>query len=149
MLDRHAMRTLTGAVTIFFTPLHILPSIIFVLRHCASPPSARRRIRSLSCSPPAARRRILCSSSLRPPSHSPIGLRANPPSLDSQVDDSYVPKNNIEEAILLLMILLKKFHLGKMKWDPSVMEHLIYVFSICGQASALASQIEEILPGSS
>ncbi|KAK9139452.1 hypothetical protein Scep_009133 [Stephania cephalantha] len=75
------------------------------------------------------------------------GVEANPPSLASQVDDSYVPKNNIEEAILLLMILFKKFHLGKMKWDPSVMEHLIYAFSICGQASALASQIEEILPG--
>ncbi|KAK9161459.1 hypothetical protein Syun_007800 [Stephania yunnanensis] len=75
------------------------------------------------------------------------GVEANPPSLASQVEDSYVPKNNIEEAILLLMILLKKFHLGKMKWDPSVMEHLIYAFSICGQASALASQIEEILPG--
>ncbi|KAK9083565.1 hypothetical protein Scep_030036 [Stephania cephalantha] len=64
--------------TIFFTPLHILPSIIFVLRHYASPPAARRRIRSLSCSPPAARRRILCSSSLRPPSRSPIRLTRRP-----------------------------------------------------------------------
>ncbi|KAJ6794182.1 protein NPG1 [Iris pallida] len=53
------------------------------------------------------------------------GVEAGAPSLAAQADGSYVPKNNIEEAILLLMILLRKWHLGRIQWDPSVMEHLL------------------------
>ncbi|XP_020217804.1 protein NPG1 [Cajanus cajan] len=75
------------------------------------------------------------------------GVEASPPSLAVQIDGSYVPKNNLEEAILLLMILLKKFCLGKIKWDPSVMEHLTFALSICNQTSALAKQFEELMPG--
>ncbi|KAK9100340.1 hypothetical protein Scep_023770 [Stephania cephalantha] len=48
--NRHHHLFGPSLLTLFLTPLHVLPSIIFVLRHCASPPAARRRIRSLSCS---------------------------------------------------------------------------------------------------
>ncbi|KAM7278078.1 hypothetical protein ACFE04_005212 [Oxalis oulophora] len=75
------------------------------------------------------------------------GVEASPPSLASQVEGSYVPKNNLEEAILLLMIVMKKFFLGKIKWDMSVIEHLTYALSLCSQTSVLAKQFEEILPG--
>nr|DAD37393.1 TPA_asm: hypothetical protein HUJ06_008033 [Nelumbo nucifera] len=75
------------------------------------------------------------------------GVEAGPPSLAVQIDGSYVPRNNLEEAILLLMILLRKFYLGKTIWDPSVMEHFTFALSLCGQTSILARQIEEILPG--
>ncbi|KAG6661763.1 hypothetical protein CIPAW_03G197900 [Carya illinoinensis] len=40
------------------------------------------------------------------------GVEAGPPSLAVQIDSSYVPKNNLEEAILLLMILMRKFILA-------------------------------------
>lgn len=75
------------------------------------------------------------------------GLEAGPPSLGVQVEGSYVPKNNLEEAILLLMILLRKLSLGKTKWDPSLTEHLTFALSICNQTSVLAKQLEEIMPG--
>ncbi|KAL5181073.1 Protein NPG1 [Glycine soja] len=75
------------------------------------------------------------------------GVEASPPSLAVQIDGSYVPKNNLEEAILLLMNFLKDFCLGKMKWDPSVMEHLTFALSICGGTSILAKQLEELRPG--
>ncbi|KAL5225174.1 hypothetical protein ABZP36_011813 [Zizania latifolia] len=75
------------------------------------------------------------------------GVEASPPSLASQTEGSYVPKNNLEEAILLLMILLKKWYLGKTYWDPSVMEHLTFALSLCGQTSVLANHLEEVLPG--
>ncbi|CAJ1930940.1 unnamed protein product [Sphenostylis stenocarpa] len=75
------------------------------------------------------------------------GVEASSPSLGVQVDGSYVPKNNLEEAILLLMVLLRKFSLGKMKWDPSVMEHLSFALSTCSQTSILAKQLEALMPG--
>lgn len=75
------------------------------------------------------------------------GVEAAPPSLAVQMDGSYVPRNNLEEAILLLMILMKKFYLGKTKWDPSVMEHLTFALSLCSQTSVLAKQLEEVMPG--
>ncbi|KAM3254772.1 hypothetical protein ACQJBY_048318 [Aegilops geniculata] len=75
------------------------------------------------------------------------GVEASPPSLASQTEGSFVPKNNLEEAILLLMILLKKWYLGKTHWDPSVMEHLTFALSLCGQTSVLAKHFEEVLPG--
>ncbi|KAK3183953.1 hypothetical protein Dsin_031239 [Dipteronia sinensis] len=75
------------------------------------------------------------------------GVEAGPPSLASQVEGSYVPKNNLEESILLLMILMRKHHLGKIKWDPSVMEHLSFALTLCSQTSVLAKQFEEIMPG--
>ncbi|KAF2290694.1 hypothetical protein GH714_015033 [Hevea brasiliensis] len=75
------------------------------------------------------------------------GVEAGPLSLAAQIDGSYVPKHNLEEAVLLLMILIRKFYLGKIKWDPSVMEHLIFALSLCSQSSILAKQLEEIMPG--
>ncbi|TKW28726.1 hypothetical protein SEVIR_3G347500v4 [Setaria viridis] len=75
------------------------------------------------------------------------GVEASPPSLASQTEGSFVPRNNLEEAILLLMILLKKWFLGKTHWDPSVMEHLTFALSVCGQTSVLAKHLEEVLPG--
>ncbi|KAK3446331.1 hypothetical protein EUGRSUZ_A02045 [Eucalyptus grandis] len=75
------------------------------------------------------------------------GVEAGPPSLAVQIDGSYVPKNNLEEAILLLMILMRKFYLGIVQWDPSVMEHLTFALCLCGQTSVLAKQVEEIMPG--
>ncbi|EPS66209.1 hypothetical protein M569_08567, partial [Genlisea aurea] len=75
------------------------------------------------------------------------GVEAGPPSLAAQIDGSYVPRNNLEEAILLLMILMRKFYLGKIKWDPSVLEHLTFALSLCSQTSVLAKKLEEIMPG--
>lgn len=75
------------------------------------------------------------------------GVEAAPPSLASQTEGSFVPRNNLEEAILLLMILLKKWFLGKTHWDPSVMEHLTFALSLCGQTSIIAKHLEEVLPG--
>ncbi|TMX01656.1 hypothetical protein EJD97_023982 [Solanum chilense] len=75
------------------------------------------------------------------------GVEVSPPSLAVQIDGSYVPRNNLEEAILLLMILMRKVYLGKIKWDPSVLEHLTFALSVCGQTSVLAKQLEEVMPG--
>ncbi|XP_061368141.1 protein NPG1-like [Gastrolobium bilobum] len=75
------------------------------------------------------------------------GVEASPPSLAVQIEGSYVPKNNLEEAILLLMILVKKYCLEKTKWDPSIMEHLTFALSVCDQTSILAKQLEELMPG--
>lgn len=75
------------------------------------------------------------------------GLEAGPPSLGAQIDGAYVPKNNLEEAILLLMLLMQKIHQGIVQWDPSVMDHLMYALSLCGQTPVLSKQLEELKPG--
>ncbi|KAK3011349.1 hypothetical protein RJ639_012800 [Escallonia herrerae] len=75
------------------------------------------------------------------------GVEVSPPSLAVQIDGSYVPRNNLEEAILLFMILMRKFYLGKTQWDPSVIEHLTFALSLCRQTSVLAKQLEEVMPG--
>ncbi|GMH10919.1 hypothetical protein Nepgr_012760 [Nepenthes gracilis] len=75
------------------------------------------------------------------------GVEAASPSLSVQIEGSYIPRNNLEEAILLLMIILRKCCLGKIKWDQSVMEHLTFALSVCGQTSVLAKQLEEGRPG--
>ncbi|CAK9162191.1 unnamed protein product [Ilex paraguariensis] len=75
------------------------------------------------------------------------GGEASPPNLRSQMDSSFVPRNNIEEAILLLMILLRKVTLKRIEWDPSILDHLTYALSISGGLGALANQLEELLPG--
>ncbi|KAK9067531.1 hypothetical protein SSX86_011642 [Deinandra increscens subsp. villosa] len=68
------------------------------------------------------------------------------PNLRSQMDTSFVPRNNIEEAILLLMILLRKVNIKKIKWDPSLVDHLSYALSICNGLGPLSKQLEELLP---
>ncbi|OMO96643.1 Tetratricopeptide-like helical [Corchorus capsularis] len=75
------------------------------------------------------------------------GGEASPPNLRSQMDSSFVPRNNIEEAILLLMILLKKIFLKRIEWDPSILDHLSFALSIAGDLRALANQIKGLLPG--
>ncbi|KAJ4954260.1 hypothetical protein NE237_011043 [Protea cynaroides] len=75
------------------------------------------------------------------------GCDADPPNLRSQVEGSFVPRNNIEEAVLLLMILLRKFSLKRIEWDPSVMDHLSFALSLSGELRALANQFEGLLPG--
>ncbi|XP_059660309.1 protein NPGR2-like [Cornus florida] len=75
------------------------------------------------------------------------GTEAIAPNLRSQMDSSFVPKNNIEEAILLLMILLRKVSLKKIDWDPSILDHLTYALSVSAELHALANQLEELLPG--
>lgn len=75
------------------------------------------------------------------------GEEAYPPNLVPQIDDSFVPKNNIEEAILLLMILLRKVSLVKINSDPSILDHLSYALSIAGGLGFLGRQLEELLPG--
>ncbi|XP_039119235.1 protein NPG1-like [Dioscorea cayenensis subsp. rotundata] len=75
------------------------------------------------------------------------GVEYDPPKLAAQVEGSYVPKNNLEEAILLLMILMRKSLVDKSQWDPSVMELLTFALSIGGQTSMLGRQFEELSPG--
>lgn len=75
------------------------------------------------------------------------GSEASPPNLRSQMGSSFVPRNNIEEAILLLMILLRKVTLKRIEWDPSILDHLSFALSVAGDLRALANQLEELLPG--
>ena len=75
------------------------------------------------------------------------GGEASPPNLRSQMDSSFVPRNNIEEAILLLMILSRKVSLKIIEWDSSILDHLSFALSMSGDLRALAKQIEELLPG--
>lgn len=74
------------------------------------------------------------------------GCEASPPSLRSQLDGSFVPRNNIEEAVLLLLILLRKSVLGSIVWDPSIIDHLSFALSVSGEFMTLAQQVEELLP---
>ncbi|RVW28811.1 Protein NPGR2 [Vitis vinifera] len=75
------------------------------------------------------------------------GSDASPPNLRSQMEGSFVPRNNIEEAILLLMILLRKFVLKRIAWDPSIIDHLSFALSVSGELRTLAHQVELLLPG--
>ncbi|EXB53504.1 Tetratricopeptide repeat protein 7A [Morus notabilis] len=75
------------------------------------------------------------------------GGEASPPTLRSQMDSSFVPRNNLEEAILLFMILLRKVSLKRIEWDPSIFDHLSFALSISGDTKALGNQVEELLPG--
>ncbi|XWS53776.1 hypothetical protein CRYUN_Cryun10bG0029400 [Craigia yunnanensis] len=74
------------------------------------------------------------------------GAEASPPNLRSQMEGSFVPRNNIEEAILLLLILLRKFFLKRIGWDPSILDHLAFALSISGELRAIAHQVEELHP---
>ncbi|PIN04462.1 hypothetical protein CDL12_23002 [Handroanthus impetiginosus] len=75
------------------------------------------------------------------------GAEFIPPNLRSQMDSAFVPKNNIEEAILLLIILQRKVSLKRIEFDPSILDHLSYAISLSGGLKALANQVEELLPG--
>eukprot|EP00249_Psilotum_nudum_P023409 c28861_g1_i3 orf=602-2323(+) len=75
------------------------------------------------------------------------GVEAGAPSLAAQIEGSFIPKNNLEEAILLLLILLRKCTLRIIPWDSIIMEHLSFALSLCGQPAVLGKQFEEVLPG--
>lgn len=75
------------------------------------------------------------------------GTNASPPNLRFQMESSFVPRNNIEEAALLLLILLRKFSLRKIGWDPSILHHLSYALTIAGDLRSLAHHVEELPPG--
>ncbi|XP_058209602.1 protein NPGR2-like isoform X2 [Rhododendron vialii] len=75
------------------------------------------------------------------------GSDASPPNLRSQIEGSFVPRNNHEEAILLLLILLRKFSLGQIYWDPSILDHLSFALSVAGELGVLARQVEELPTG--
>lgn len=75
------------------------------------------------------------------------GTDATSPNLRSQMESSFVPRNNIEEAALLLLILLRKFFLRKIGWDPSILHHLSFALTIAGDFRSLAYHVEELPPG--
>ncbi|XP_072973728.1 protein NPGR1 [Typha angustifolia] len=58
-----------------------------------------------------------------------------------------IPASNIEEAILLFLILMRKVALEEINWDPDIMNHLMFALSLSGQGKVLASHVEQILPG--
>lgn len=70
-----------------------------------------------------------------------------PPDSYAQMGGSFVPRSNVEEAVLLLMIQWRTIALKQIEWDPSVLEHLTFAFSVSGELSALARLIEGLLPG--
>ncbi|KAM7279460.1 hypothetical protein ACFE04_006594 [Oxalis oulophora] len=57
------------------------------------------------------------------------------------------PRSNTEEAILLLVILMKKVACGEILWDEEIMEHLGYALSVSEQFELLANHVELALPG--
>lgn len=75
------------------------------------------------------------------------GTDATPPNLRSQMESSFVPRNNIEEAALLLLILLRKFALKKIGWDPTILYHLSFALTVAGDLRSLAHHVEELPPG--
>ncbi|KAG6395235.1 hypothetical protein SASPL_145876 [Salvia splendens] len=75
------------------------------------------------------------------------GHDASAPNLRSQMDDSYIPRNNVEEAVLLLLLILKKIFLKRVGWDPSIIYHLGFALSIAGECRSLTCQIEDLHPG--
>ncbi|KAJ7979822.1 tetratricopeptide repeat protein 7A-like [Quillaja saponaria] len=75
------------------------------------------------------------------------GCESIPHALRSQLAGSFVPRNNIEEAVLLLLILMRKFILRRIGWDPSIIDHLSFALTISGELWTLAQQVEELLPG--
>jgi tetratricopeptide (TPR) repeat protein len=74
------------------------------------------------------------------------GVEASVPP-QSQAWGPTIPKNNTEEAILLLLILMRKVALREIKWDAEIMDHLTYALSITGQFELLAEHVEQVLPG--
>jgi len=64
-----------------------------------------------------------------------------------QVWGSIAPKTNIEEAILLFLILMKKMLFQEISWDTEIVNHLTFALSLSGQFELLAHYVEELLPG--
>ncbi|XP_059461622.1 protein NPGR1 [Corylus avellana] len=73
------------------------------------------------------------------------GVEASVPP-QSQAWGPTIPKNSTEEAILLLLVLMRKVALREIKWDAEIMDHLAYALSITGQFELLAEHVEQVLP---
>ncbi|KAK1366915.1 No pollen germination related 1 [Heracleum sosnowskyi] len=74
------------------------------------------------------------------------GVEASLPS-QLKIWNPTTPSNNMEEAILLLYILMKKLMYCEIKWDPEIIDHLCFALSMCGQFESLAGHFEQVLPG--
>lgn len=75
------------------------------------------------------------------------GVEAPRASLGAHVEGAFTPKDNTEEGVLLLMILLRIMNKEQGYFDYTVFEHLSLALSICGQLETLAHQYEALLPG--
>lgn len=75
------------------------------------------------------------------------GVEAPRASLGAHVEGAFTPKNNTEEGILLLMILLRIMNKEHGYFDSSVFDHLSFALSVTGQLDTLAHQYEALLPG--
>ncbi|XP_061372033.1 protein NPGR1-like isoform X2 [Gastrolobium bilobum] len=64
-----------------------------------------------------------------------------------QVWGQTTPMSNVEEAILLLLILMSKVAIQKIEWDAEIMDHLTFALSVTGLFEPLADHVEQILPG--
>ncbi|XP_049932829.1 protein NPGR1 isoform X1 [Nymphaea colorata] len=64
-----------------------------------------------------------------------------------QILSALSPKSNIEEAILLLLILMEKLIFREIIWDPDIMNHLAFALSISDCCDVLANIVEKLLPG--
>lgn len=71
-----------------------------------------------------------------------VGL---PPQL--QIWGPTTPRNNLEEAIILLFILIRKASCNDIEWDPEIMDHLSFALSMCNGFEFLAHHVELVLPG--
>ncbi|MED6138243.1 hypothetical protein PIB30_072441 [Stylosanthes scabra] len=68
-----------------------------------------------------------------------------PPQLQARYPET--PKSNIEEAILLLLVLMEKMVLQEIEWDSETADHLTFALSVTGMFESLADYVEQILPG--
>ncbi|KAL6013041.1 hypothetical protein ACLOJK_003531 [Asimina triloba] len=57
------------------------------------------------------------------------------------------PKNNTEEALLLLFILMRKVTYREITWDPEIMDHLTFALSISERVVDVAEHVEQAMPG--
>ncbi|KQK23086.1 protein NPGR1 [Brachypodium distachyon] len=75
------------------------------------------------------------------------GIEVKFPQEFNQQQNLVTPENNIEEAILLLFVLITKLASQEMKWDPDLVNHLLYALSLSGHCEILARHLEMLLPG--
>ncbi|XP_059279437.1 protein NPGR1 [Lycium ferocissimum] len=57
------------------------------------------------------------------------------------------PKSNLEEAILLLAVLMSKMLNGQIGWDSEIMSYLTFALTISGNFESVADLIEQVIPG--
>ncbi|KAK8552034.1 hypothetical protein V6N12_040650 [Hibiscus sabdariffa] len=60
---------------------------------------------------------------------------------------STTPNSNVEEAILILLVLMQKVAFGEIKWEAEIMDHLTFALSVTEQFELLAEHGEQASPG--